>query len=98
MNRLVGWALFMTLNKYKRIAKKQEGYKLNVTEDSIKILQDMKAIESDILQNTEYIRRYYFIDDALRNIGALTLISPVYIQHSSKLSQYIGNLKNKAKM
>ena len=79
VNRLVGWALYARINKYRNIAKKQEGYKLNVTNDLLNILEDIKAIESDIIQNPEYIRRYYFTDDTIRNKGSLTLIAPSYI-------------------
>ena len=91
VNRIVGWALFSCINKYQKIKKKQEGDYHNSTDDTILFYEDMKAIESEILQNKEYIRRYYFTDDAIRNKGKLTLISPYYIEPFSKLSQFISN-------
>ena len=43
------------------------------------------------MSNSEYIRRYYYTDDAIRNKGKLTLISPSHIEGFSKLSQRITN-------
>ena len=54
------------------------------------MLQDIKAIESDILQDHEYIKRYYFIDDAIRNKGSLTLIARPYINELSILSRLLS--------
>ena len=94
VNRLVGWALFAEIKKCKQILKNTNDLKMferQETEETINILIDMKAIECEILTNSEYIRRYYFIDDAIRNKGTLTLISPPYIQEFSKLSQRVTN-------
>ena len=94
VNRLVGWALFAEIKKYRKLLKNTNDLKMfkrKETEETINVLLDMKAIECEILTNSEYIRRYYFTDDAIRNKGTLTLISPPYIQEFSKLSQRITN-------
>ena len=58
------------------------------------MLQDTKAIESDILQDHEYIKRYYLIDDAIRNKGSLTLIARPYINELSILSRFLSEKYN----
>ena len=71
--------------------KKKSNLNSEKTKDTLRLLQDMKALERDILQDPEYIKRYYLVDDAIRNKGKLTLISPYYIEPFSKLSQFISN-------
>ena len=43
------------------------------------MLHDMKTIESDIIKDADYLKIYYYVDDAIRNKGKLTLISRPYI-------------------
>lgn len=73
------------------MSNKQNGDKIIKTEDTLKMLVDIKALECDILQDLEYVCRYHFIDDAIRNKGPLILISPFNIVAFSKLSQCISN-------
>ena len=48
-------------------------------ENIIDFLDDATVTESQILGNIKYIKSYYPVDDALRNKGSLTLISPKYV-------------------
>lgn len=90
----------------KNIAKKEYGNKLNVTEDIMKVIEDMKALECDILQQyADYIQICYYVNDAIRIKQSLILISSFHIVSLSKLSQCIshqyqstGTLKIEAKM
>ena len=54
------------------------------------MLEDIKAIESDILQDEEYIKKYYCVDDAIRNLSSFTLISRPYNKDLSILSRYLA--------
>ena len=45
------------------------------------MLENMSVKVIDIVDNINYIRLYYPQDDALRNKGSLTLVSPKYIKH-----------------
>ena len=90
VNRIVGWALFATLKKYHKMANKYEDKNTEKTMEVIAMLEDIKAIESDILQDEEYIRKYYCVDDAIRNRSSLTLISRPYIKDLSILSRYLA--------
>ena len=58
--------------------------------EKLKLLQDIKALESNILQDAEYIKRYYLVDDAIRNKGSLTLIARPYISELSTLSRFLS--------
>ena len=90
VNRIVGWALFATLKKYHKMAKNNENENLEKINETIEMLEDIKAIEADILQDSEYIKRYYCVDDAIRNKSKLTLISSPYIENLSILSKFIS--------
>ena len=75
VNRIVGWALFSCIKKHKKIQQISNEKKDSNTADILDMLRDMKALEADIIQDEDYIRRYYLVDDAIRNKGELNLIS-----------------------
>jgi len=56
----------------------------------IEMLQDIQAQESDILQDSEYVKKYYCVDDAIRNKGRLTLIARPYIKDLFILSRFLS--------
>ena len=88
VNRIVGWALYATIIKYEKLTKNTPNSNFDLIKAKLMMLQDIKAIESDILQDHEYIKRYYFIDDAIRNEGSLFLIARPYINELSILSRF----------
>ena len=54
-----------------------------------KILDDMTVNILDVADNLQYIRMYYPVDDAMRNRGNLTLISPIFVKWLSLLLSLI---------
>ena len=94
VNRIVGWALYATIVKYEKLLKKTSDGKFDLVKDKLMMLQDIKATESEILQDHEYIKRYYLIDDAIRNKGSLTLIARPYINELSILSRFLSEKYN----
>ena len=76
VNRLFGLALWKTKRKYKKLI---DNGSINSTyESKWKMLDGMTV-------NLQYIRMYYPADDAMRNRGNLTLISPIYVESLSLL-------------
>ena len=59
---------------------------LEMIKYKFKLLQEIKALESDILQDDDYVKIYYLVDDAIRNKGSFTLITRPYISELSILS------------
>ena len=58
VNRLVGWALFVEIKKYRKLLKNTNDLKISKrkeTEETLNVLLAMKAIEREILLNSEYI-------------------------------------------
>jgi len=90
VNRIVGWALFATLKKYQKIAQKNDKKNMRKVNEVIEMLHDIQAQESDILQDSEYVKKYYCVDDAIRNKGRLTLIARPYIKDLSILSRFLS--------
>ena len=45
----------------------------------------MSCVLSDIVNNAQYIRMHYPLDDAIRKKGYLTLVTPVYVNHVTLL-------------
>ena len=58
--------------------------------DKFKLLQEINALESDILQDDDYTKIYYLVDDAGRNKGSLNLIARPYISELSILSRFLS--------
>ena len=55
VNRVVGWVLFTCIRKYEKIDQRSNGKKDNNTSDILDMLRDMKAVESEIIQDADYI-------------------------------------------
>ena len=53
--------------------------------DKLKILENTSCVLSDIVNDEQYIRLYYPLNDAIRNKDYLTLMIPVYANHISKI-------------
>ena len=66
--------------------------------DTIEMLEDMKVLEIDILQDSEYIKRYYCVDDAICNNSTITLISKPYIKDLFILSRFLTEQYKSAEM
>ena len=49
------------------------------------MLKDMTTSIAHVINNQDYLRMYYPIDDALRNKGSLTLTSTSYVKYFSML-------------
>ena len=69
VNRIVGRALFETIRKYEKKALISEGNRVNNTPYILNMVYDMRVAESDIIQDTDYVNRYYYVDDSIRNKG-----------------------------
>ena len=83
VNRVFGWALMKTHKKFKKMSEKNCS---DETKESVRnMLEDMCTDISVVLENKDYLRLYYPLDDAIRNKGNLTLISPIYIKNFSEL-------------
>ena len=53
---------------------------INIVHDGkLNMLDNMIVMADDIIDDIPYIRMYYPIDDALRNKGSLTLVSPTFV-------------------
>lgn len=91
VNRLVGWGLFASIKKMMKLLKNKMVINLVLHKTFWKKFRDIKVLESDILQDSEYIKRYYFTDADIRNKWSLALISLSYIVPFSKLSHFILN-------
>ena len=72
------------------MVNKNSNSNLEMIKDKFKLVQDINALESDILQDDDYVKRYYLVDDAIRNKGSLTLIARPYITKLSILSQCLS--------
>ena len=93
VNRLMGWAIHKIQinieNKYyeeELCEKKQKQLELE-----LKILDNMVVKEIDIIHNIKYIQSYYPTDDAIRNNGNLTLISPLFVMVFAKMLLVIND-------
>ena len=63
---------------------------INIVHDGkLNMLDDMIVMVDDIIDDIPYIRRYYPLDDALRNKGSLTLVSPKFVMEFSSLLKLI---------
>ena len=62
-----------------------------VAEGKLLILEDMSVVIQDVIENTNYVRLYYPLDDTIMNKGYLTLIVPEYIAHMYSLFKTIGD-------
>jgi len=67
----------------------------NIYEEKLEMLEDMSVCISDVIENTKYIQLYYPVDDAIRNRGKLTLLSPAYCDIFSRLLKSIFKRVNK---
>ena len=56
-NRIVGWALFVSIRKYEKKQQISNDIKDNNISDILDMLRDMKALESDIIQDADYIKK-----------------------------------------
>ena len=59
---------------------------LEMIKYKFKLIQDIKALESDILQDDDYVKIYYLVHDVIRNKGSFTLIARPYMSELSILS------------
>ena len=66
--------------------------------DTIDMLEDIKAIEAGILQDSEYIKTYYCVDDEIQDKSRLTLISRLYVKNLSILNKFYQNNINQLKI
>ena len=89
VNNLVGWALFKVMKKYNKELETDIDANEIDNQNVMDILNDIKFLSRDILNNKEYTRLYCPTDFAIRNKGYLTLISEHYIAYFSKISKYI---------
>ena len=53
----------------------------HIQESITLMLEDMCTDVVDILQDKDYMRLYYPLDDTIRNRGKLTLVSPPYVTY-----------------
>ena len=87
---MFGWALFKLRKRYKK--------KCNIDDTNVitlekrMILDDMCVKLIDVIQNENYIRLYYPMDERLKNKGDLTLIDPSYCPHFSGLLQQLKDI------
>ena len=81
VNILFGWVLFKLKKKYKKLIDKNSVS--SIYEGKYMMLDNMIAMVNDVIHNTHYIRLYYPLDNVLRNLGNLTLVSPNYVKHLS---------------
>jgi hypothetical protein len=87
VNRLFGWALWKMKRKYEKLIIIGS---MNILHDGkLNMLDDMIVMVDDIIDDIPYIRRYYPLDDALRNKGSLTLVSPKFVREFSSLLKLI---------
>ena len=79
INMLLGWTLFKLKKKYKKLIDKNSAS--SIYEGKYTILDNMIVMVNEVIHNTQYIRLYYPLDDALHNRGKLNLVSPNYVKH-----------------
>ena len=83
MNRVFGWALMKTHIKYCKLRHNNSSD--SRIEGINSMLEDMCTYVTRVVLNKDYVQLYLPLDDAIRNKGKLTLISPPYITHISQL-------------
>ena len=77
MNRFFGWALF----SIRRITRKRimrEMTEEDEPDSVLTILKDMSVFEHEIVDNEDYLEKYYAPIDRIYNEGWLTLVSPKF--------------------
>lgn len=77
VNRFVGWALFSMRTKTRK-GKWAQKIDEEEADDVLELLEDMSTRESEIVDNQEYLDKYYSLMDRIYNEGGLTLVSPKY--------------------
>lgn len=58
--------------------------------DKTNLLQDIKALDSNILQHADYVKIYSFMDNTIINKDSFTLIHIHYIAELSILRQFLS--------
>ena len=86
VNRVFGYTLKKTFAKYQKM--KSNNQNDNVIKGIYDMLEDMRTDVTSVIHDKQYMRMYYPLDDAVRNKGRLTLISPFYVKHLSNLLRY----------
>ena len=83
VNRVYRWEIMKIHKKYCKLRdNKSRDHKI---EDIPLMLADMCINVTSILHNKDYIRMYLPLDDAIRNKGQFTLVSPPYVKQFSEL-------------
>ena len=84
MNRFVGWALYDVRTKTRK--RKRNGMIDECEADSIlTLLKVMSAFEHEIVDNEDYLNKYYAPIDRIYNEGWLTLVSPKFADLGHKV-------------
>lgn len=83
---MLRWDLFASLRKYEKKQLWSKDWKDSNTAENLDMLCDMIAEEWDIIQDTDYIKRYYYVDDVICNKRKLTLNAKIYVWELSHLS------------
>ena len=92
VNRFVGWAIYKVKYKYEceYYIDTNDNCNSFEIENILHFLDKVSVKEINILGNIKYIQSYYPVDDAIRNKGNLTLISPDYVLYFAKILNIIN--------
>ena len=95
VNTFVGFSLFSLKKRYGNIEVLAPGHE---EEDKFWLLTDMVALEADIVDNDEYLSKYYDSYYVILNRGDMTLVSPRYITLCHEILYKISMRVNMKKM
>ena len=95
VNTFIGYSVFAL---HKHYTHEQKFNEFQVVADKYWILTDMRVKEEDIINDQDYITKYYDSYYAILNRGGLTLIAPRYIQLFHGILFHISQYVNQTKM
>ena len=87
---MFGWSIFKVKKKYKKLCNRGDVNLVNLEKEEV--LMELSVCVEDIIQNQQYVRMYYPLDEEIRNKGQLTLIDPKYIKYFSNVLNYIKEI------
>ena len=83
VNRIFGWAIHKQRKVYVKLIK--AGHMNGVYDEKLAILNNMKKVITDVIEDANYIKLYVSKYDLIRNEGYLTLINPIYVREFALL-------------
>jgi hypothetical protein len=102
VNRVMGWSVSSLIRKTRKQLNRPKYSPKEVNEEELveklKLLKSMTVFEHEILDNEEYIAKFYCPFHRLLNDGFLALMSPTYIGLGLALLQTFADAVNEKEL